>query len=408
MKRALITEEQQLELDQALLSKCAGEGSLSQLAVLIEQGANPNTPNAKGATALMWLCKRKGNMSIAAKLLIAAGADVKAVDNENNRMAIHVAAAASDLLTVWALIDAGSPIEPIDSHGQTPLFLAILRKDGEGLEIASMLLGRGAKINHRVVGGLTVLSIAIQNGMEELVAWLLQHGANAASVDDAGKSCLEYACEQDGRMVRLVGSHLDARRQLSTKSPNAQHGDPIGILQEGARFGMQASAAKCIQSIKEAASGAYIWALMRSLGPRPGYALIWAELSKSRDPQLWHWIALDYLNTRDESNRDTLMHWAARENNVVALRELMALWANPLLRNDQKLLPINLATDTEASTILRSYTQQRPCLQVMRWYGPYLLARVRTMLLVFQRCQFRPPKDIRWMLINCVRALEYI
>jgi hypothetical protein len=44
----------------------------------------------------------------------------------------------------------------------------------------------------------------------------------------------------------------------------------------------------------------------------------------------------------------------------------------------------------------------------MRWYGPYLMGRVRTMLLVFQRYHVPVPKDIRHMLIGYVRMLEYI
>jgi ankyrin repeat protein len=111
MKRALVTAEQQFALDKALLYKCANRASLSQIALLLEKGANPNaTTDASGYTALMWLCYNHKGVVLSVKLLIAARANVQASLTYDKQMAIHMAVAVGDVPTVEALLDAGSPI----------------------------------------------------------------------------------------------------------------------------------------------------------------------------------------------------------------------------------------------------------------------------------------------------------
>jgi hypothetical protein len=117
---------------------------------------------------------------------------------------------------------------------------------------------------------------------------------------------------------------------------------------------------------------------------------------------------LEMLTPRHPDNDSTLLHVAARTNNT-AVRELMGIWMNPLLRNKEGRLAVELATDPIIQAELREYAVNR---EMLRWYGPYLRQRVRTFLLVVQRWGATRvrwlPRDIVHMIIRRVMAVEYV
>jgi hypothetical protein len=101
----------------------------------------------------------------------------------------------------------------------------------------------------------------------------------------------------------------------------------------------------------------------------------------------WRWMGLELLTTRHPADERTLLHLAASLNNAVGVRELTAIWMNPLLRDQEGRLAVELTTDASIRAALLEYTQQPPRREVIRWYGPYLMQRVRMFLLCLQRWQ---------------------
>jgi hypothetical protein len=136
------------------------------------------------------------------------------------------------------------------------------------------------------------------------------------------------------------------------------------------------------------------------------------RLERCQDASLWRLVGLEMLTTRYSDNDCTLLHVAARTNNTAAMHELMAIWMNPLLRNREGRLAVELATDPIIRAELREYAVHSLNREVLRWYGPYLHQRVRTFLLVVQRWGTTRvrwlPRDIVHMIIRRVMAVEYV
>jgi hypothetical protein len=103
------------------------------------------------------------------------------------------------------------------------------------------------------------------------------------------------------------------------------------------------------------------------------------------------------------------LHVAASTNNAMAVRELISLWFNPLLRNNYGKLAVDLTTDECIRAELVKYAALPFRREVMRWYGPILLQEVRTFLLIVQRWKneglcWTPNRDIVQLIIAELRA----
>jgi hypothetical protein len=103
-----------------------------------------------------------------------------------------------------------------------------------------------------------------------------------------------------------------------------------------------------------------------------------------------------------------------RQGQLITMRALMSDWVNPFLVDRQGHTPIDLAVPRSAIWAeLQRYMTQAPCRQVMDWYGPLVIARARTFLLVMHRWRRTghhavPPRDvIVHLIIGHLRAIEY-
>ena len=92
-----------------------------------------------------------------------------------------------------------------DASGYTPLLYAARRLGGE--EVCSVLLKRGADVNAATRGfGQTPLHRAVSVGSVEIVALLLQYGAERSVKDSRGKTAYDVAVERsDVRLQALLG-----------------------------------------------------------------------------------------------------------------------------------------------------------------------------------------------------------
>lgn len=142
------------ELD---LASAAALGHEERLGQLLAAGAPPAQPCADGFLPLHLACYfgREG----AVRVLLAAGAD---------------------------------PAAPAVAHpsGVAPLASAVA---GGHLEVAALLLERGAPPSPRQAGGFTPLHAAAGRGRRELCELLLAAGADPAERDDAGADAADHA-----------------------------------------------------------------------------------------------------------------------------------------------------------------------------------------------------------------------
>ena len=185
------------------LMAAARAGQAGVVELLLAKGANPNAHGPRGQTALMWAAS--GRHPAAVKALLAHRADVHARSAEWKEM---VAVPPHGLPQYNKMIPQG---------GDTALLFAARVGD---LESAKLLIGAGANVNDADAWGVSATAMAAHAGFTDLVAWLLDRGAepNAAS---AGFTALHAAImRRDTRMVAALLAHgADANAPLTAWTP---------------------------------------------------------------------------------------------------------------------------------------------------------------------------------------------
>ena len=160
---------------------------------LIRAGADVNATNRYGASPL-WMACTDGNDAMV-RMLLNGGANpnLLAVGGEPVLMA---AARAGSLEAVKALLTYGADINRKEPrHGQTALMWAIGGHDQHSA-VAQVLLEHGADVNVRSQGGFTPLMFAVRQGDEQSTRLLIKAGAN---VNDR-------AMLPDGQQMAILGS----------------------------------------------------------------------------------------------------------------------------------------------------------------------------------------------------------
>jgi uncharacterized protein len=133
--------------------------------------------------------------STAALALIAAGADVNAVDGDGSTP-LHWAAHHGDLELTKALLAKGASVRAATRIGaMTPLFLAA--RNGHA-PVVSALLSAGASAVEANSNGTTVLMVAAASGSAEAVTELIARGAAVNAVDTTnGQTALMFAAARN-------------------------------------------------------------------------------------------------------------------------------------------------------------------------------------------------------------------
>lgn len=179
---------------------------------------------------------------IVAELLLGAGQDTEALDNEG-RTALFCASEHGHVAMVKLLLSRAAYIEakPLYSSGQTPL----LRAANMGHEaVVKMLLDNGADINARDDRSRTALLHASAGGHITMVGFLLERGADIEANDKMKQTALLCASSRgDNDMVKLLldkGANIEAEGEynhtaLTSASMKGHEVVVKLLLQRGAR-----------------------------------------------------------------------------------------------------------------------------------------------------------------------------
>ncbi len=139
---------------------------------MIAAGANVNTPQADGTTALDWATYRLDVPLV--KALLKHGANPNLL-NALGSCPLDEAVNAVDVDLVKILLRAGADADMPNADGQTPLMLAA---HNGSLEIAKLLVRHGASVDAREQWrGQTALMWAAAQGYADLTEYLVRHGA---------------------------------------------------------------------------------------------------------------------------------------------------------------------------------------------------------------------------------------
>jgi ankyrin repeat protein len=185
------------------LMVAARAGSAEVVELLAAKGANVNTRATRGQTALMWAVAQKHPAVV--KGLIARGADIHArSDGWSQVMAVFP----------HGILDYNRPIP----HGSDTALLFAARVGD--LESAKLLVGAGAKVDDEDAWGVSATALAAHSGFADLVAFLLDKGANPNAAR-AGFTALHAAImRRDDKMAAaLLAYGADANARLGTWTP---------------------------------------------------------------------------------------------------------------------------------------------------------------------------------------------
>ncbi|MGH8220259.1 MAG: ankyrin repeat domain-containing protein, partial [Steroidobacteraceae bacterium] len=177
--------------------------------MLLQAGANPDSPNQDGQTALM-LASTIGSLPIA-QMLIKRGAHVDAVETFRGQTALMWAAAEDHPDIVELLLKHGAAAginrrgkyadwpremtsEPRAQYRQTGGLTALLYATRSGCTRCAVdIVKGGADVNEPNPDGITPLINAIDNRAYDIAMFLLEKGANPSAWDMSGRTPLSVA-----------------------------------------------------------------------------------------------------------------------------------------------------------------------------------------------------------------------
>ncbi|MGO9922643.1 MAG: ankyrin repeat domain-containing protein [Isosphaeraceae bacterium] len=148
-----------------------------------------------------------------ARMLVAAGADVRSAENHRHSQPLHYAAdgylesskwdAERQVRMIEFLVKSGADLHARDKNGATPLHRAVRTRCAAAVKC---LLNAGSDITLKNKPGSTSFHLAVQNtgrggtgaekakaAQREIIRAFLDHGASPAVKDNHGKSVMEWA-----------------------------------------------------------------------------------------------------------------------------------------------------------------------------------------------------------------------
>lgn len=169
---------------------------------LLDQGANPNLPDMKGATPLHH--GTRGWDDEVVESLLNAGADIEAKDCDLCTPLHWACRYLSKSSIIW-LLRHNANYGARDRMGATPLHYAADAQHPDIVDVIQVLIKKGADVQSADWSGVTPLHRAAKAGRRLGVASLIRYGANPEAVDMAGKTAMHYAAEQ----ASIIKEHED-------------------------------------------------------------------------------------------------------------------------------------------------------------------------------------------------------
>src|SRR5689334_20443815 len=162
------------------------------VAQLLKRGVDVNTVDANG-DSLLALAARRGKPEMVKTVLDAR----PRVNSRNSRgeTALMLATFNGHTDAVRALLAQGAEF---NHSGWNPLIYAAARNR---MDIARILIGRGAQVDGEAENGTTALMMAAREGHLQMVLLLLEHGANINHKTKSGYSALTMAKDKDRREI---------------------------------------------------------------------------------------------------------------------------------------------------------------------------------------------------------------
>lgn len=157
------------------------------------------------------ICKFEVAADEMSKALMEYGADVNMI-NDSGKTLLHVASEGLKPNIVRMLLNQGLSVNALDGDGQTPLFHVVdsryryLKKYEQTIvEISKDLLECGADVNVEYKNRKSILQIAVENGLQDLIKCILLHRPD---INDSNTRAFHLAVEIFGESSKIVKCFL--------------------------------------------------------------------------------------------------------------------------------------------------------------------------------------------------------
>ncbi|KAM6986089.1 uncharacterized protein ankrd50l [Aplochiton taeniatus] len=219
------------------LSASSLEGHVEVVELLMRRGSDTDVRDAEGRP-LLYLLVLEGRFEMAALLLEKGGVPLESRDSEG-RTALHAASWQGNGEAVALLLRRGADPNAQDSQGRPPLHSVAWRGH---VEVGRRLL-EAREVNVDLAcrqQGATALSIAAQEGHANIVAMLLERGANPDHMDKYGRNPVKVAGKLGHyTIVRLLESY--GAKPYPGLLPSSPNGNPLSPQRAGIKSSSSAS-----------------------------------------------------------------------------------------------------------------------------------------------------------------------
>jgi ankyrin repeat protein len=206
------------------LRNAIGNQDIRAIKGLLNRGARVNDQDEHGETPLMEAVQINDNLETI-QLLLEAGASVDARDLWGATALTWAARSSTDEEVLVALARAGATVEFKDALGYTPLLYAATMQNRE---VVATLIDHGANVGARTPEGLTALMLVARNDVSgyrsaaSLCVYFITKGVDINAQDNQGMTALMHAICSPCVSLDLLNVLLDAYPDLSIKDANGR------------------------------------------------------------------------------------------------------------------------------------------------------------------------------------------
>ena len=178
--------------DNALSDACGISKNLDMIKILVENGADVNSKNKLGKTALFEaVFGYSESIPEIIEYLVDKGADVNVKDNSGNTLLTDAVEHGMPYDVVKMLINYGIDVNEKNKQGYSALRIAVFWNAKP--EVLRALIANGANINERDENGKTILMGACEHSHLDTIRFLVKNGADVSATDNKGDTALIYA-----------------------------------------------------------------------------------------------------------------------------------------------------------------------------------------------------------------------
>jgi ankyrin repeat protein len=207
----------------AAFVEAAMNGNRDAVRALLKDGADVNTTQADGMTALHWAAQ-KGDVELA-NVLLYASANLKATTRIGGYTPLLIASKNGDATMIDTLTKAGADPNAATMNGTTPLMLAAAA--GKPAAVKA-LIDHGASVNAKeAVTGEPALTFAAAFGRADVIRVLTANGADV-KVTTKAIDLADFAKEEQERLAAERGGGNNGAQAGRGNAPGGRGGAPQG------------------------------------------------------------------------------------------------------------------------------------------------------------------------------------